>query len=410
MLRIKPFAAVRPPENLASRVASVPYDVVNAEEARALAEGNPHSFLHIVRPEIDLPAGTSPYDDAVYAKARENLNQFLSHGTLIREDQPRLYLYRQVRNGQAQTGVVCCCHIDDYANNVILKHEKTRPDKEDDRTRHVQTLNANTGPVFLTYRDQPSLAALIEADLNQRPLHHFVSPDDITHTVWTVADPQPYIDAFAELPVAYVADGHHRSASAARAGAERRASNPNHTGQEEYNWFLTVLFPASELTILPYNRVIQGLNNQSPEQIIQRLKEVGSLTETTQPEPTTPGQFGISLDHHWYTLTMDPATIDQSDPVASLDISLLTDRILTPILDIGDPRTDPRLSFIGGIRGTSELENRVNAMSDPGMAIALFPTSIEQLLAVADADLMMPPKSTWFEPKLRSGLFTHDLE
>jgi len=409
MLRVHPFAAFRPEPNLAPRVASVPYDVVNTAEARELARGNPLSFLHVVRPEIDLPDGTGLYDDEVYAKAKDNLDRLIAGGTLVQEAAPKMYLYRQVMDHRPQIGLVCCCHIDDYAADRIKKHEKTRKAKEDDRTRHVLTLNANTGPVFLTYRDLEEIDRLVEQDVNSRPLFHFDAPDGVTHTVWTVHDPQAYVKAFGQVPCAYVADGHHRSASAARAGAERRAANPGHTGEEEYNWFLTVLFPAGQLKILPYNRVIADLNGYSAEEVLQRLGQVGTLSAAADPSPEKPGVFCFYIGGKWHRLELDEASIDRSDPVESLDVALLQNRVLEPVFGIDDPRTSDRVDFVGGIRGTGELEKRVDSGRD-AVGISMHPTTVDQLLAVADAGLIMPPKSTWFEPKLRSGLFIHSLD
>lgn len=409
MLRINPFTAIRPAPNKAAQVACVPYDVINTAEARELAKDSPISFLHVIRAEIDLPEDINPYDDAVYAKARENFQQFLSQGVLTRDSQPRVYLYRQVMNHRPQIGLVCCCHIDDYANDIIKKHEKTRKDKEDDRTRHVLELNAHAEPVFLTYRDQPAIDKQVELDVNDRPLYHFVARDGVTHTIWEVADAQPYVEAFKQVPCAYIADGHHRSASATRAGMERRAANPNHTGEEEYNWFLAVLFPASQLQILPYNRVVKDLNGLSPDEVLKRLGEVGSLSPTDSPTPSQPGTVCVYLNKSWHQLTFDPASIDHSDPIGSLDVSLLQERVLEPILGVGDPRTDKRIDFVGGIRGTAELEQRVNS-GEMAIAFSMYPTTIEQLMAVSDANHVMPPKSTWFEPKLRSGLLIHSLD
>lgn len=409
MLRIQPFAAIRPQPNLAAKVSSVPYDVVNTEEARTLADGNPDSFLHVVRPEIDLPPGTSLYDDSVYAKARENLDRMIDERVLIGESQPSLYLYRQVMDHRAQIGLVCCCHIDDYANDVIKKHEKTRQEKEDDRTRHVTTLNANTGPVFLTYRDRPDINGQVERDINERPLFHFNAPDGVTHTAWRVEQTRPYVDMFAQVPCAYVADGHHRSASAARAGAERRLANPGHRGDEEYNWFLTVLFPASQLNILPYNRVVKDLNGQDAKTVLDRLGKIGDVAFTDQPSPERPGVFCLYLDGRWHRLELAADSIDHTDAVGSLDVSLLQDRVLGPILGVGDPRTDTRIDFVGGIRGTGALQQRVDGGAW-AVGVSMFHTTVDQLLAVADAGLIMPPKSTWFEPKLRSGLFVHRLD
>lgn len=409
MLRLRPLAAVRPQPTQAARVASPPYDVLSTEEARALARGNPLSFLHVVKPEIDLPAGTDPHDDSVYAKGRENLDRLIDAGTLFRDEEPRIYLYRLVRNHRPQIGVVGCCHVDDYLGNVIRKHEHTRPDKEEDRTRHMLALNANTGPVFLTYRGRRDIAAAIVEDTNRQPLYHFDSPDNVTHTVWSAVDPSVYVDAFARVPCAYVADGHHRSASAARAAEVWRNARTDHGGDEAYNWFLCALFAADELEILPYNRVVRDLGGQSTGEILHALGSVGRLEPTTDPRPDRPGVFCLYLDGGWHRLEIDPATVDASDPIGSLDVSLLHDRVLAPIFGIGDERTDDRIAFVGGIRGTSALEEPVDD-GRAAAAVSLHPTSIDELLTVADEGLIMPPKSTWFEPKLRSGLFIHQLE
>jgi uncharacterized protein (DUF1015 family) len=409
MLRVSPFRAVRPVPSKAAAVASVPYDVVNTAEARALAKGNPLSFLHVSRAEIDLPDTVDPHDDSVYARSRDNLLKLIRDGVMQQDSQPTMFLYRQVMNHRQQTGIVCCCHIDDYANDIIKKHEKTRKDKEDDRTRHLLELNAHTEPVFLTYRDSKAVAALVDRDNNERPMYHFNAPDGVTHTVWPVRETAGYVEAFRQVPGAYVADGHHRSASAARAGAERRDANPKHTGQEEYNWFLTVLFPASELSILSYNRVVRDLADQSPGQVRKRLEQGGTMTPTVQTQPDRPGVFCVYLQDRWFRLELDEKSIDRSDPIGSLDVSLLQSRVLEPILGIGDPRTDQRLDFVGGIRGTKELEQRVQR-GEAAIAFSMFPTTMAQLLAVSDAGKIMPPKSTWFEPKLRSGLFVHMLD
>jgi uncharacterized protein (DUF1015 family) len=408
-MRLNPFRAVRPHPQLAAQVAAVPYDVVNRAEAAELARDNPHSFLHVGRSDIDLPDEVDPYDPRIYARARGALDQFLADGTLLHDPRPGLFLYRQVMNGRAQTGVVGCVHVDDYERNVIRKHEKTRQDKEDDRTRHVLTLQANAEPVFLTYRGRPEIDALIEAIASgSRPLYDFTAPDGVRHTVWAVPDPAALTGAFAAVPHAYVADGHHRSASAWRAGKQLRERNPSHRGDEEYNWFLAVLFPADQLRILPYNRVVRDLKGQTPEQVLDRLGRLGRLTPTTTASPDRSGVFCVYLDGRWYRLELDPASIDRSDPIASLDVSLLQDRVLSPILGIGDPRTDKRVDFVGGIRGTAELERRVRS-GEMAIAVSLYPTTLDQLMAVSDAGQVMPPKSTWFEPKLRSGLFVHKL-
>ncbi len=407
-MRINPFRALRPPAEVAARVASVPYDVVNREEAAALAAGNDLSFLHVGRPDIDLPATTDPYDPEVYAQGRRALDAFLDQGTLRRDADPTVYLYRQEMDGRSQIGVVASVHVDDYEQDLIRKHEKTRKDKEDDRTRHVLTLDANAEPVFLTYRPELDIDAIVAREASGPPLYAFTADDGVRHTVWKVTNPAPLVSAFRSVPAFYVADGHHRSASAWRAGQERRKANPAHTGNEEYNWFLAVLFPSNQLAILPYNRVVKDLNGLTPAQFITRLETIGQVAETTDPRPPHPGSFCFFLDGRWIRFTLDPASIDAADPIGSLDVSLLHDRVLTPILGVGDPRTDKRIDFVGGIRGTGELERRVRS-GEMALGISMFPTTMEQLLAVSDAGAIMPPKSTWFEPKLRSGLFVHEL-
>jgi uncharacterized protein (DUF1015 family) len=398
MVRVQPFAAVRPLPNLAAQVASVPYDVVNVAEAQQLAADNPYSFLHVIRSEIDLPAGTDPHTAAVYEKAAETFRRFRDEGTLIRDDAPNLYLYRLVWEGRAQTGLVGCFHVDDYSDNVIKKHENTRPEKEDDRTRHMLALSAHTGTVLLTCRDHPGFDELARRDVNARPLYHFDAADGVTHTVWPVDKPQAYVDLLASMPCAYVADGHHRAASAARAARER--------GTEESKWFLAAVFPASAMSILAYNRVVADLGGKTPDTVLDELAGVGRVTPTDEPRPQQAGTICFYLDGKWRELVIGPASIDRGDPVGSLDVALLQDRVLSPLLGIGDPRKDARLDFVGGIRGTEDLQRRVND-GEAAIAFSMFPTSIDQLLDVADAGLIMPPKSTWFEPKLRSGLFAH---
>ncbi len=407
-MRLNPFRAVCPPPDLAPQVASVPYDVVNRGEAAELARGNPHSFLHVGRSDIDLPEDLDPYDARIYRRAREALDELLARGTLLRDPEPRLFVYRQIMDGRPQTGVVGCVHVDDYEHDVIRKHEKTRQDKEDDRTRHVLTLNANAEPVFLTYRGRVEIDRMVEAITPTAPLYDFTAPDGVRHTVWQVPDSWALARTFDPVPLAYVADGHHRSASAWRAGKELRAGNPSHRGDEEYNWFLAVLFPSDQLRILPYNRVVRDLNGQTPARVLERLGGLGKLSPATDPVPERSGVFCVFLDGRWQRLELDPAGIDRSDPIASLDVSLLQDRVLSPILGIGDPRTDKRIDFVGGIRGTAELERRVRS-GEMAIAFSLFPTTLDQLMAVSDAGHVMPPKSTWFEPKLRSGLFVHEL-
>ncbi|HUQ15848.1 MAG TPA: DUF1015 family protein [Gemmatimonadales bacterium] len=408
-MRLNPFRAVRPHPDLAAQVAAVPYDVVNRAEAAELARGNPHSFLHVGRSDIDLPEDVDPYDSRIYRRAREALDELLAGGALRQDPKPGLFLYRQIMGGRTQTGVVGCVHVDDYERDLIRKHEKTRQDKEDDRTRHVLTLNANAEPVFLTYRGRPEIDGLVAGIVSASPpLYDFTAPDGVHHTVWAVPDPGALARAFGVVPYAYVADGHHRSASAWRAGKELRAKNPSHRGDEEYNWFLAVLFPADQLRILPYNRLVRDLKGQAPSEVLDRLARLGKLTAAKDAEPDRTGVFCSYLDGRWHRLELDPRGIDRSDPIASLDVSLLQDRVLSPILGIGDPRTDKRIDFVGGIRGTAELERRVSS-GEMAIAFSLYPTTLDQLMAVSDAGHVMPPKSTWFEPKLRSGLFVHEL-
>jgi uncharacterized protein (DUF1015 family) len=421
MLRINPFKAVRPSSpQLAQKIALISYDVRNREEARQLAVGNALSFLHVVHPEVDLPDDTQPHSDIIYETARKNFHRLIEQGDLFQDDTPCVYLYRQTmqRQGQtySQTGVVACCHVDDYNNNIIKKHEKTRQAKEDDRTRHVLTINANAGPVFLLHRDDQTITDLIAGHTSAEPLYDFTAVDGVRHTVWRVEDYQPFVQAFARIPSAYVADGHHRSASAARASAERARANPAHTGNEEYNWFLTVLFNASELNILPYHRVVKDLNGLTPDQLINRIAQIAHVTPDPDPEPRTMGCFGMYLagaggdpSGRWYSVCLPPGSIDQTDPIASLDCQLLYDRILHPILGVGDVRTDERIDFVAGVRGAGELAKLVDS-GEAAVAFAMHPVAIPQLIAVSDAGAIMPPKSTWFEPKLCTGLLVHMLD
>ena len=380
-------------------------------EASRLAEGNPHSFLHVGRSDIDLPPETDPHDPAVYAAARSALDRFCQDGTLVRDPDPSLYVYELTWRGQVQRGVVGCVHIDDYASDVIRKHERTRPDKEDDRTRHVLTLDANAEPVFLTYPADATVDRVVDRVAARDPLYDFTADDGVRHRVWTIDDPAAVVRAFATIPVAYVADGHHRSASAWRAGTARRAANPAHTGSEPYNWFLAVLFPADQVAILPYNRVVRDLGGATPDAVRRHLATLGSFDPVTpdQAAPERPGQFGVYLDGHWHRLTLTPDPTRADDPVAALDAAMLQERVLGPVLGIGDPRTDPRIDFVGGVRGTADLSRRVDN-GEAALAVAMAPVTVEQLMAIADGGGIMPPKSTWFEPKLRSGLFVHTLD
>ena len=402
-MRIRAFQGLVPLPAHAPEVACVPYDVVNASEAAALATGKPRSLLHVDRAEIDLPAGTDPHSDAVYAKARENFIALQRNGSLVRDSGPSLYVYQQQMGAHRQRGLVAVCHVEDYDAELIKKHEKTRKDKEDDRTRLIDTLGANTGPVFLTYRDEAAVTALVEAKVKETPLHDFTAPDGIRHTVWRVAGGEEWIKAFGRVPVTYIADGHHRAASAARVARLRRARNPQHTGNEDYNWFLCVLFPASELKILPYNRIVADLNGRTPADFLAAVKAKFGLEANASPSPAAVGQVSMYLGGQWHGLRcpLDP----RADPVGRLDVSVLQDQLLAPLLGIDDPRTSKRVDFVGGIRGPGELVKRVDA--EGGVAFSLYPVTLGQLMDIADAGQIMPPKSTWFEPKLRSGLFIH---
>ncbi len=412
MARLEPFRAWRPAPGLAERVASPPYDVLSTEEARRMAEGNPHSFLHVVKPEIDLPAGTDLYSPQVYATGAENLRRLIDEGVLIREERPAFYLYRQRMGDHVQTGVVAGASVDEYEADLIKKHEHTRRAKEDDRTRHVEALNANTGPVFLAYKAREEIDRLVERLTAAEPTYDFTAEDGIRHTLWVVDDPAAVEElraAFAGVPEMYVADGHHRSAAAVRVREARRAANPHHTGNEPYNFFLSVIFPHDQLRILDYNRVVRDLAGHSKDAFLAEISGKFSVEPTEKPRPAAPHEFGMYLDGAWYRLTARPGTWPADDPVRSLDVAILQENLLAPVLGIGDPRSDERIDFVGGIRGLGELERRVDS-GEWAVAFAVHPTSIEQLFAVADAGRVMPPKSTWFEPKLRSGLIVRPLD
>jgi uncharacterized protein (DUF1015 family) len=410
MPRIKAFQALRPVEELAAKVASVPYDVVNRDEAAALADGNPLSFLHVVRPDIDFPPQKNPYEADVYEKARANFQKLISDGVLKQDSQDHVFAYRQIMNGHSQTGIVCCCHIDDYENNLILKHEKTRKSKEDDRTHHVLALNANAGPVFLTYRGVDEINAKVTEATAGAPLYDFTAADGVRHTVWKIENSQPFVSALSAVPVFYIADGHHRAASAWRAGKELRRRLPDGgTGNEECNWFLSVLFPSDQLRILAYNRILKDTNGLTIPNLLEKLDALGDLGRTDNPVPDAPGSFCFLIDHDWWKLTIAPDPLHAKDPIKSLDVSILERLVLHPIFGIEDVRTDSRIDFVGGIRGTAELE-KLCIGGDWAVAVSMYPTTLDQLMAVSDAGEIMPPKSTWFEPKLRSGLLVHKLE
>ena len=407
MAIIRPFHALRPAAEHAAEVAAVPYDVVNTQEARALAAGNPFSFLHVSRPEIDLPDGTPIYSDEVYARAAENFATLRRKCPLQLEETPSLYLYRLVMGQHEQIGVVACCSVDEYDQDVIRKHERTRRDKEDDRTRHILVLRAQTGPVFLTYRAQKEIDALVdEALLDNAPLYDFRASDGITHTIWRVPDHGPLVQTFVAVPNLYIADGHHRAASASRARRELKETGFSFIGNEEYNFFQCVVFPDNQLQILPYNRVVKDLNGMSNEEFLSRLRQSFTLHESASAAPLKPGNWGMYLAGRWYGLTLPADAERPRGPVESLDVSVLQDRLFDPVLGIKDVRTDKRIDFVGGIRGTRELERLVND-GQAAVAFSLYATTIDDLLKVSDAGQIMPPKSTWFEPKLRDGLLSH---
>ena len=408
MAVIRPFRALRPVAERAQSVASVPYDVVNTEEARALANGNPLSFLHVSRPEIDLPAGTDIYSDAVYRKAVENFEKLIATCPLEKEAEPSLYLYRLIMGDHEQVGIVACCSIDEYDNSTIRKHERTRRDKEDDRTRHMLMLRAQTGPVFLTYRNRAEIDGEVSAAIAKEPLYDLTAPDGVKHTIWRLHETDSLVKSFESVPLLYIADGHHRAASASRARGELTEQSFAHTGKEDYNYFLTVIFPDSQVRILAYNRTVRDLNGLSKEQFLDEIRSQFTLTDNASPEPPQRGHWSMYLDGAWYGLQLSPAATQPAGTVASLDVSVLQDRLLDPILGIKDVRTDKRIDFIGGLRGTKELERLVDE-GKAAVAFSLHPTTVEELLMVSDANEIMPPKSTWFEPKLRDGLLIHTI-
>ena len=412
MADIRPFEAYRPKVGLEQLIAALPYDVYNRKEACEVVKANPESFLAIDRAETQFSDDVDTYDARVYEKAKSMLVQKITEGKFIREESPCYYLYEQVMNGRSQTGIVACASIDDYSNNVIKKHENTRADKEQDRINHVDICNMQTGPIFLAYRANDVLRTITEEVKSTKPVYDFVSEDDITHRVWVVSDAdrvKNIQNAFKDIPSIYIADGHHRCASAVKVGMKRRLMNPGYSGNEEFNYFLSVLFPDEELKIMDYNRVVKDLNCYTSEEFITKVAEKFdiSLVGEKAYSPETKATFGMYLDNKWYKLTAKKE-ITSEDAVAGLDVSILQDYLLQPILGIDDPKTDKRIDFVGGIRGLAELEKRCN--EDMKLAFSMYPTSISELFAVADANRLMPPKSTWFEPKLRSGLFLHDLE
>ena len=408
---IRPFSALRPKKEYASAVAALPYDVMNSEEAREKVKELPYSFLHVDKAEIDLPVGTDIYSDAVYAKAAENLKKLMSDGICVLDSKKNLYIYRQTMGDVVQTGVVGCASVDDYLNGVIKRHELTRADKEEDRIRHVDTCDANTGPIFLAYREKTEINAVLDKYTALAPEYDFISDGGVRNEVWVVedeADIKTLVDGFAQIPSLYIADGHHRAASAVKVALKRRAAHPDYTGDEEFNYFLAVYFRSNDLKILDYNRLIKDLNGLSPEELLTKLGE--SFTVEAHDGAVRPAKrhgFGMYLDGKWYSLTLKDGIADESDPVGSLDVSLLQKLVISRIFGIDDPRTDKRIDFVGGIRGLGELEKRCG--EDMRVAFSMYPTSLDELMRIADASQIMPPKSTWFEPKLLSGLFIHFL-
>jgi len=418
MADIRPFKGLRPKENLVEKIASPPYDVLNSEEAREMVKDNPYSFLHVVKPEIDLPKSVDHYSEKVYKKAEENLKKLIEKNWMIQDKKNCFYIYKQKMEEHEQIGIMAAASVDDYENNIIKKHEYTRKAKEEDRTKHVDTLDANTGPVFLTYKSKKELDKIINEYIkNNKPVYDFTSDDGIKveHVFWVVNDDETISkikNNFENIDVLYIADGHHRSKAAQRARDIKKEQNDNHTGDEEYNYFLSVIFPHNQMYIMDYNRVVKDLNNNTDKEFVNKIKEKFEVEKYLDSNPFKPEkkhQFGMYLDGSWYKLEAKNDSYDSNDPIQSLDVAILQNNLLTPILDIGNPRTDNRINFVGGIRGMNELEKLVDS-GDYEVAFSMYPTSIEQLMDVADADKVMPPKSTWFEPKLRSGICVHLLK
>jgi len=415
MAIIRPFQAVRPNEDLADQVAALPYDVMNTEEAREMVKDNPYSFLHVDKAEIDLDPSIDHYDHRVYEKARETLMRFIKEGTLVRENKKGLYIYTLVMDGHPQTGLVSLASIDDYMNNVVKKHEYTRAEKEADRIRHVDVTNFHTGPIFLTYVYKEEITDIIENYKKENdPLYDFVAEDGVRHTAWAILDDEiieKLVEKFGAVESLYIADGHHRAASAVRVGMMRREHSPEYTGEEEFNYFLSVIFPSNELRIMDYNRVVKDLNGCTKDEFIKTIEKDFTVTPFEGEGPYRPEKnhtFGMYVEKKWYKLTAKDHIVFDEDPLKRLDCKILQDHLLQPVLGIEDPRVDKRIDFVGGIRGLLELERRVS--KDMKVAFSVYPTTIMDLVSISDAGMVMPPKSTWFEPKLRSGLFLHDLD
>ena len=412
MSLIQPFKALRPAAGRAAEIIAPPYDVLSSDEARVRAAGKPWSFLHISKPEIDLPEGTDLYSPAVYAKAAENLQKMLDAGVIARDEKPCYYVYRIIMGAHVQTGIVAAASVVEYDGNRIKKHEFTRPDKEDDRVRQIEALNAQTGPVFLAYSKAPAIDAILASTVAGTPDADATADDGIRHTLWVIRDEATIAQItknFDALPALYIADGHHRSAAASRVAAARRSANPHHTGEESYNYFLSVIFPDHSLKILDYNRVVCDLNGLSKEELIAKIGKAYQVEPAAgQVKPASHGEVGMYLAGQWYRLSIKPELIP-ADPVARLDVSLLTEYVLTPVLGIADLRRDKRIDFVGGIRGLGELEKRVNS-GEMAVAFAMCATTMNDLMSVADSGQVMPPKSTWFEPKLAAGMASHVID
>jgi uncharacterized protein (DUF1015 family) len=413
MATIRPFKAFRPVPEFAGEVAARPYDVLNSDEARQEVRGHPLSFLHVGKPEIDLDPAVDHYDPKVYAKGKENLQRLIDQKVLVEDPAPYLYIYAQTMEGRIQYGIVGCASVEEYLNDTIKKHELTRKDKEEDRCNHVRVTNSHSGPIFLTYPDNPQIDAIVAKITSAPPENDFEASDGIRHQSWVIKDAvviQNLRQLFGGIPHLYVADGHHRTAAAAIVGRERKLANPHHRGDEEYNFFLAVCFPAGQLRILDYNRVVKDLHGMTTAQFLAQVNTVFSLQKIQgRPRLSKKGEFGLYIDSDWYIFSAPEALMTKSDPVERLDVTILQHHLLDPILGIKDPRTDKRIDFVGGIRGMGELEKRVDS-GEMKLAISMFPTSIHELIAIADAGKIMPPKSTWFEPKLRDGLFVHFLD
>ncbi|WP_368489441.1 DUF1015 domain-containing protein [Clostridium sp. BJN0013] len=415
MITLKAFKALRPREDIVQKVAELPYDVMNSKEAKEIAKDNKYSFLHVDKAEIDLDENINLYDREVYIKANENLQNMIDNKILIQDKKENLYIYRLIMNGKSQVGIVACTSIDDYINNKIKKHEYTRKDKEQDRINHVDFCNANTGPIFLTYKYNDKIDELVNTWIQKDPIYDFTAEDGVKNTVWVIDDNKTINDIcslFKDVDSLYIADGHHRAASAVKVGLKRREENPNYSGNEEFNFFLSVIFPHSHLNIIDYNRIVKDLNGLSNEEYMNKVLEnfnINICEEQGPYKPSSKHNYGMYLNGRWYRLTAKEGIYDPLDPVGRLDVSILQNNLLAPILGIKDPRTDNRIDFVGGIRGLKELESRIDE-KNTGVAFSMYPTTLEDLMNIADAGKVMPPKSTWFEPKLRSGLFIHKLK